>query len=674
MTKKINKEEIIDIALDRFRAARDSDIKERKEAMDDIEFVVNEDNYQWPATVREQRENDNPPRPCLSLNKLPEKIDQVEGEFRQLRPSVKIRGVDSQADPKIAGILGGIIRHVEYNSNARSAYNMSHNSVLHCGRGAWRIDIEDSEEDPFVRDIVINRVPNPFTVYWDPGANKQDKSDANYMFVTEEIPEKEFQKQYPRVELSEWDHDTETAQGWRTDETIRIAEYWWKEKEKRTFYRVQRTVNGIPSIMTIPAEKAGIEDEVVEVKEVDQPQVKWCKMIYSEVIDGPHDWPSKYIPIIVEIGKENNIRGQSKTRGMVRHAKTPQRMYNFWSSSVTEQIALAPKSPYLTTARMIGKYQTQWDQANIKNFPYLLFDADPDGPSLAPRRESPPQLSTAVASELMRMEHDIMSAMGIYQASIGDEGEERSGRAILARQKQGSIGSYSYTDNFHSALIYSTKVILDLISYVYDTERIIRIRGEDGTEQAIPINARPDTGVMQEAGEVPEDLLSAPRPGITDYVNDLTIGKYDVVISIGPSYDTQRQEALNMMLELLRSIPQLGPATIDLIVQNIDLPGAAELVKRAKKLVPVGIRDLEPGEEPPEPQGPTHEQMIELKELQLKALEQMRKSFEAKTDAIAKLTKAEAGERGKQLDEIKLFVQSLQQEKQQPKPGERGQT
>ena len=651
---------IIKTALELYKIGSESDKKERAEAMDDLKFEHNEDNYQWPKDIYNQRQGDANPRPCLSLNKIPEKIDKVDGEFRQLRPSFKVRGVDNQSDTKVASIFAGILRHIEYNSNARSVYNFSHNSVLRCGRGAWSVDVVGSKDDPFVRDIEINRIANVMSVVVDPDAQKQDKSDANWIFLVNDYSKAQFEKKFPGVDLSPWPVDLDTYEaGWRTDTMVRVAKYWWKEEENRTFYRVKRPVNGVPQEMTVKEDMLQDGDEITDQKTIKYPVVKWCRMTHDQIIEGPHDWPSRYIPIIYQVGRETNIDGQNKTRGMVRHAKTPQQLYNFWSSSITEQIALSPKAPYLATAKMIGKYQAMWDAAAVKNYMYLLYEADPNVQGGRPAREMPPQLSPAISHELQRMSHDIMAAMGIFESSLGAEGPEVSGKAILAKQKQGSLGSYTFTDNFQVAYVYSLKVIIDLIPYVYDTERIIRIRGEDDKETAIPINATPNSPIMQ-GQQFQEEYISGAEEGVTEYINDMTVGKYDVTVTIGPAYDTQRQEVLAVLMELVGAIPQFGPATVDLIIQYIDIPKVHdELIKRAKKIVPVDIRGLEPGEEPPEAPGPTPAEHYLLKELELKGLTEMRKAFEGKLAGIAKLITAEAKERGNQIQEISKFVEEL---------------
>lgn len=645
MTKN---EGIVTLARERFNAAKDSDRDERKLIEEDVSFGVNDDGCQWDKNVRREREGDNPPRPCLVTNKIPEKIDQVEGEFRQMKPSAKVRGVDSLSDPKTATIIGGIIRHIQYDSTASSAYTHSHVSTLFGGRGAWRIDIEDDLDDPFIRCIKVNRIPNVLSVYWDPDAKKEDKSDSNYFFVTEEMSNREYKNKYPNHEVANWDKDDQSMDGWRTDETVRVAEYWWKEKVEKEFYRIQKVdMDGNPVALTVDSlEKIEGPYEILDTKKKEVDKVKWGIMNYNKFVEGPYDdWPSKYIPIIVETGKEVNIKGKFKSRGMVRFAKGPQQMLNYWNTATTESIALTPKSPYMVTPKMIGEHQAQWNSAHTKNYPYLLYEPDPNVPGAKPTREMPPQMSSAHANELGRMEHDIMAAMGIYSASLGDQGQEKSGRAITARQRQGSIGSYTFTDKFQNALTYSTKIIIDLIPHVYDTERIIRITGEDGREMSVPINATPNGQAMRESGPVDEEMVSY-REEVSKYINDLTVGKYDVVVTIGPSYTTQRQEASAMILDLIQSVPQIGLATADILIKNLDIPGADEIMKRIEK--------IQNPETPPDPK-----MLVEMRKLVIDMRTEDRKEFEAQVKAITQLAEAESKERGNQMAEYTTFMKEI---------------
>jgi hypothetical protein len=640
--KKLSAEQergLLELALERYRDAMTIEQSETALALRDLQFAQNEDNCQWDDAIKKQRLGDHPPRPCLTINKIPEKIDQVEGEFRQLKPSFKLRPVDSVSDPKTADILSGIMRHIEYNSNARTAYNTSYNSKLHCGRGAWRIDIVDADDDPFVKDIKISRVPNALAIVVDPDAKEMDKSDAGWQFVIEEMSVAKFKATNPDCDLSGWDTKNSIYQGWVSDKTIRVAEYWYKENGKETFCRVRRNINGVESVITVPERALQGTDVIMESKEVERPKVKWCKMVCTEVIDGPHDWPSKYIPIVHDIGKEIFIGSQSKKRGMVRHAIVPQQMYNYWSSAQTEQIALQPKAPYTVTSRMIEKFKNIWDMANIKNFFYLPYEPDPQAPTLSPRREPPPQMSVAMASELNRMSHDIMSAMGIYQASLGDAGNEKSGTAIFARQRQGSMGTYVFVDNFGIAYVHSQKIIIDLIPYIYDTERIVRIIGPDEKYQTVPINARPSSPIMQG--------FSDHKPGPTGYINDVTVGKYDVMGSIGPSYNSQREELGSILGEIIKSMPPaIGGALLKPFVRTIDMPNSDQIVEEIQTAMESGNQ-------------PTFEQQMAMKKLELDGLKEMREAFEGKIEAMSKLMHAEAAEKGQQLAEISAFVKAL---------------
>jgi hypothetical protein len=657
MSKK--KEALLRQARLRFNSARKIDKKERLLAEQDTRFAINDEGCQWDKKTREIREGANPPRPCLVMNKTAEKVAQTEGEFRKLKPSIKVKAVDSLADPKIAEIIASIIRNVEYNSTARAAYNTSHSCVLNGGRGFWRINIVDSEDDPFEQDIEIGRIPNSLSVTFDPAAKKIDRSDGNFFFISEDVPMETFKKEYPGIPVDDWPDD-ESYNDWKREDSVRVAEYWWKDKGTKTAYRVDRDGLEMTVWTLLPGETS------IKEKEVSHPNVRWCKMVASQVIEGPFDdWPGKYLPLISELGIETNVNGVQKTRGMVRFAKEPQQMYNYWTSAEAEQIQ-AVREPYLMTPAMMGKHQKQWDQSATRNYKYLFYEADPKTQGLGPRREQAQQVSTAMLAAKQGMEHDIMSAMNVYRASLGDESSEISGKAIVARTAQSNISGYNYTDMFEYALIYSAKVLIDIIPHVYDSERIIRIRGEGDTERTVPINARPDSPIMQQ-GQFDEEFLV--QTDNSDYINDIGIGKYDVVATIGPAYTTQREEALNTLIEVLELMPNLAAASPDLVVSLLDIPMSDELLKRAKKLVPPGLRTLEPGEEEPEPEGPSFEQQLEMKKLELEGIKTMIEGFDSKIDAIAKLMTAEAKEQGQQLQEITTFVSALKEREQMQTQG-----
>ena len=678
-------EDLLYTSIKQYEEARDADDRERTWIDTDTKFAIDYEGCQWPKKLRTQREEENPPRPCIVNNKIPEKIDQVDGEFRQLRPSVKVRPVDSKADPKIAEIYGGIIRHIEYNSNARSAYNTSHTSVLYGGRGAWRIDLEDDEYDPFIRNIVINRIPNILTVVFDQYCKKQDRSDGRRLWITEDLPDAVFEAKYPGVPIIPWNSDEKTWNAWRHEKTVTVAEYWWKEKVNREYVQIEDYTGQVYTEAIDKFKETGKSEKdpytlnnldrleqdgkIIDRKTVKEDKIKWALMTAGEIIKDEgtkkkiNDWPGKYIPIILQFGKEVWVEGQAKTRGMVRFGRGPQEIYNFFTTKNVEVNALEPIPPWILTPNMIVKHLATWHTMHVKAFPFLYYDPDPASPTSKPEKNDPPQMSTAIAQILNQMEHDIMSGMGIYQDTLGDESTQKSGKAILAKQRQGNIGSYTFTDNFGVSYIFSSKVIIDLIPYVIDTERLMRIRGEDDTESQVPVNALPGQPIMgqfsDENGNITkkdEKRFGMPRQGVTEFINDLTVGTYDIVATIGPSYTTQREESTAILMDLLSAVPQIGEVGADLLIQNIDMKEAQQLADRIRKAMPPGIVEKDDDDEQE-----ITEQMVQQAVQQ--AIQEFMQSAEGQK-LQAEVTKAQASaevaSKGVEIENARLAQQQQQ--------------
>ena len=336
---------------------------------------------------------------------------------------------------------------------------------------------------------------------------------------------------------------------------------------------------------------------------------------------------------------------------MTRYSKDPQRMYNYWNSANTEMIALQPKFPYMVTSSMISKHQKQWDQASTKNYFYLLFDADPDMPGAMPKREAPPQISSAITAELARCEHDIDSSMGLYESFAGEASQERSGRAIVARQSRGSLGLYPFVDHFGMALTHSTRVLIGLIPFVYDTERVVRIIGEEDEELNVPLNAS-QPNLPGVSPNLPQNYVSPVREGITEFLNDLTVGKYDVVVTIGPSYATVREETTAMLVEMLKTMPpQVAVPMLELLIESMDLPKAEKMKKRIQQIINA----------PPQPD-PKIE--IEIQKLGMEMQKQIREDFLAHFKAMLMVAQSESMEAGQQVQQYEAIVDGYLREKE----------
>lgn len=572
---------IIKEIRDRFSEASSAWETSYEEMLDDLNFV---NGKQWPSTVKADRDQDG--RPCLTINKVANYGDQIIGDIRQNEPSIKVKPVDSGSDPKVAEILTGLIRNIEVQSNAEVAFDTAIESAIWCGKGAFRVVTQYSDDDTFDQDIRIKRIKNPFTVYWDPSAQEWDKSDARYCFVTERIPRDEFERLYPDAALTDAPGKKDKDTQWAEDRTIRVAEYFKKEPVKKTLYLIKDPFTGDQIVSE--EKKEGFE--VLKTREVESHKIIWYKTNGREILDGPKNWPGKYIPICEVWGKETNIEGKTIYRGIIRHAKDPQRLYNYSRSSSAEIISLAPKAPYLVSAKMIQNYQQFWKTAHKKSYPYLPFESDPSLPGVIPQRTQPVSQSTAVTQEIMISDQELHDTTGLQQASLGQKSNEKSGRAILARQREGDIANFVYYDNLGRAMTYCGKILIDLIPKIYDTARVLRIFNEDGSEKFVPVNQP-----TEEPG---------PNGQMIQKIYDLTVGKYDVVVSIGPSYTTQRDEAAGMMMEFLKVVPMAGPVIADLVAKNMDWPGAEEITERLKKLLPPQLAGTGMLGQPPQGPGP----------------------------------------------------------------------
>ena len=597
MGKKINETEFMQKAREQFRQSRDALSKNRALEVEDLNFLNGD---QWPRDIETDRIQDQ--RPCLTINKLPGFVDQVEGDQRQNRPAIKVNPVDSEADPEVAEILTAHVRNIEQTSQADVAYDTAFSSAVSCGEGWFRIITEYTADDAFEQDIKIKRIANPMTVYYDPMATEIDLSDGKYMFVTDWVSEEEFEKNWPNKSPIEFEKATEDTKDWVLKDRVRIAEYFVKEPITKTIWLTDADM--VASSMMkddngeyLTREKLEADGvKILQERMVKTHKIVWYKVSGDSILEGPQDWPGRYFPIVAVWGKELNIEGKRILRGLIRHAKDPQRLYNYSRSHNAETVALAPKSPWVVTPAQIEGHEGQWDQAHKRNFPYLLANPDQDAPGW-PQRQFPNQLNTAILSEIQIADQELHDTTGLQPASLGEKSNEKSGKAIIARQREGDVSVFAYIDNLARSLRYAGKVLVDLIPRIYTEERTIRLMGEDGNTSSVKVNSRR-----------PVDPY---KPGAARRIYDLRTGKYDVTVTVGPSYTTQREEAADSMMRFVQAFKDSAPIIGDLIAKNMDWPGAQEISERLQKLLPPGLADQEtpqggepspPGEPPLPPQ------------------------------------------------------------------------
>lgn len=651
-TKKDAGEFIADV-LDRFRRAVEAQTDERRLADEDLRFLDGED--QWDSLVRNVREESM--RPCLTINKLPAFLDSIVGEQRQNRPSIKVIGVDGASDPEVAGIYTGLIRNIETQSDAELAYDTAFESAAACGRGLFKIVTEYVDDNSFDQTIKIKRKPNPFVFYYDPAAIELDLSDADFEFLTETMDLEEFERRFPNHEAIDWDNLSSDEKEWFQKDAVRVAEYWARTWETVTLYQ---SPDG-----TVTEDEP--EDPGVPVKKRTQERAVINSYFLSgkEILDGPNRWPGTSFPNIPVWGKELWVDGRCKRRGAIRHAKDSQRMYNYFRSVSVETAALSPKDPWILSGEQIGVYAEQWQDAHIKTYPYLLYSHQDGQPP--PYRAGPPQLSTAIAAEVQTAAQDMRDTTGIHEASQGMPSNEKSGKAIRERRMSGDRSAYPYMDNLIRALRHAGRVIVDLIPKIYDHDRIVRIIGDDGTESFVPVNVSPGDPnqlLTQMGGKSYPGRPEEPWAPIDQVLNDLTTGRYDVVVTTGPSYLTQREEAAESMLAFSQAIPTAAPLIADLVARSMDWPEAQRIAARLKKTVPpevLGQDEIDDEEELPPPEDPMNDPKValEMVKLQLKREELEVKAFEAATQGMLNIAKAEGVEAGQQFQIYQAMLEQI---------------
>ncbi len=566
--------DIVQEAQERLEAAWIQDRENREDGFMDLKFLAGD---QWPNEIRLQREAQN--RPCLTINRLPQFVNQVANTVRVNPPAIKAIPAGGEATAELAEVYSGLMRQIQYRSNATNVFANAVYYAVACGIGHFRIVTDYAGEDGFDQEILIKRIQHPLSVLWAPGAVEPDRSDAEYCLVSEMIGRKEFQKRFPGAAMSDFlapsDLNAESGLFWANRDGVRVCEYWVKRPHERTIVRLDNSVT-LDITEVAPKELQGLK--IIAERKVRSHKVEHYLLSGEEVLEGPNQWAGRYIPIFPVVGSETSLETKVIRSGLIRFSRDSQQLYNFWRSAAAESIALAPRAPFVATPAMIAKFKGQWDTQNTVSRPYLLYEPDPEVPGGRPMREPPPDIPAALVNESGMAADEIKATTGIYDASLGAQSNEISGVAIRARESQGGVSALHYQDNLMATLNHLGRVLIDLIPKIYDSEQTIRIMREDESHLPVRIN-------------VPVMGLNG-KPML---LNDLNQGTYDVRVKIGPSYATRRAEAADAMLQFIQAVPQAASVAGDLVARNMDWPGADEIADRLRRMLPPQVT----GEAPP---------------------------------------------------------------------------
>ena len=587
---------VIEEAKEFLRFCSDNDSNNRVEALDDLKFAGGD---QWPVEIQNSRLLES--RPYLTINKIDAYCRQITNQQRQQRPRMKAHGMNDQSDEKVAEIITGICRHIENQSDADSAYDNAFDFAVRMGWGYWRITHDYPTPESFDQEIYIKRIENPFMVYFDPNSNEPDGSDAEKCLITEVISKESFRKMYPGAD----DGGGFTPRGtgdsqseWITREDIRVAEYFYTEMKRMKLLLLSDGTTCYEDEK--PSESMMLEAGVyvVSKRETIKKQIKWCKLTGMQILE-QRDWPGKHIPVVPVYGQQLIVDSKKKKFGLTRMAKDPQRMYNFWSTALTESVALAPKAKFLLAEGQDEGHEMEWNTANIKSMPVLRYKQTDSEGRLAPTptRIQPEPPPTGMVTALEGLNADLKAVVGIYDPSQLPNGQQ-SGKAINGMQQQTDMTNFHYYDNLTRSIRQTGRIILDLIPKIYDKERVLRIIGADGKGELVTLNQR-----------------AMDDQGVEKVLNDVTVGQYDVVMETGPGYASKRQEAVESMVQMLQVDPALMQQAGDLVFRNMDFPGADIIADRLAAANPLAQID-EKSDIPPQVQMQLQQSQATIQQLQ----------------------------------------------------------
>lgn len=567
-------ETVLKDARELFAESEEQTSFSRQAARDDIDFARL--GNQWPDDIRTTRQKEN--RPCLTINRLPAFIRQVVNDARQNKPSITVHPVDNGADVETAEVIGGLVRSIERRSHADIAYDTAIDHACSGGFGFFQIGIDYCHPDSFDLECRIERVANPLMVHWDPSSTAFDASDWGFAFVSDFYSEDEFDVAFPKANRVSFEGDDKDLAGnWLDGDKIRVASFWQRVEKTR---RVLLLSNGL----TVRGDEfdkdiaAALGLEVLKERDATFYEVKRHLISGVEVLQS-EPWPGSTIPICPVWGDEVMLEGRRHFRSLIRDAKDPQAMFNFWRSATTELVALAPRNPWMIEEGAIPEGAAhKWETANSRSWPYLEYAAGKN----PPRREPFAGVPGGAMQEALSAADDMKAIIGIYDSALGARSNETSGRAIMARQREADVSNFHFVDNLSRAIRYAGEVLVEIIPSVYKDQQAVRILGEDMAEKVARLGSQnADYGS-------PASYMEGE-----DRLYDLSVGKYDVDVKTGPSYTSQREETREMLIEIMRQVPGAAQFIGDIAVEHMDFQGADKVAERLKMLLPPMIQQAE---------------------------------------------------------------------------------
>jgi len=307
----------------------------------------------------------------------------------------------------------------------------------------------------------------------------------------------------------------------------------------------------------------------------------------------------KRIPFIPVIGEELDVDGKRIMRGIIRPAIDPQRMVNYFYSGAAEVVALGSKAPVLLDPEGIEGYEAMWQTGNVRNYAYLPYRSRSatDNQPISP--PTPMDMTGAIDKMVLMLqasEEGIKATTGIFDPSLGNNNpREKSGRAIMALQKQGEAGSSNYIESLKRSLVSAGEILVDIIPKIYDRPgRVLQILDINDELKAVAVGPAPPGQPQPQQPQGPTPAQQKMQAGFEKFY-DLKAGRYSVTVDVGKSHTTAREEGVTALSGLVEAAPEyMLPRVGDILVESMDFPGHLKAAERLKKQNPFAQEQDDP--------------------------------------------------------------------------------
>jgi len=554
-----------------------------EQGLDDKRFVTIK-GAQWHDDAYKKRTTEG--KPTLEINLVRAYVQQQINTMRQNRPQAKVVPVDSGADPETAKLLEGLIKDVEEASNFEDALDVAAANQVHAAVGFYRIITDYINERSFNQEPRFKSIPNPQAVLIDPLSKELDGSDMSRALVCEWVDKDQVEKEYGKDAVSDFEMDKSSDWNNTTNKTVCVAEYFYKEEVADTLCRL---VDGSIEFKSVLLDQF-TEDELGELVDIERPssrtEIKWAKVTGCKILE-KGVFPGQYIPIFPVYGEVTWVENERHVFSLVHFAKDAQRLFNYWKSTEAHILQKNQDDILAVDHRAIDGFEDEWQ--NPGKYGYSRYHAVEEDGKLLPLPQrlgaATPPVGILNASESAK--GLIPDILNMHAPQMGQDVNQQSGRAIGLLQRQSDTAQYHFQDNLNKTIRHSARVLIGLFPILYDTEMVRRIVGADGDSELVRLNA---------STNLDQDEQSKAINGI---LNDMSVGRFDVRMDTGPSFNTQREQSFALMMQLVQSNPALFNLVADLIVINSPLLNAKEIAERVKMLVPpqaIGKEKIDPAQ------------------------------------------------------------------------------